>query len=152
MSLVHFITVHVLRQVFSGYYIWNFTVNNVAQNVWLRIQITGYENVKPDVGYRITGCMDTASISGSIRTLIWCHSPATRLTAQTAARWHQLAQISPTKFSAASMQLCYLYSTQAVHRNMPVSHTYSFHTPLHSRSASHIPLCQAPAEFTLHLI
>ena len=127
MSLVHFITVHVLRQVFSGYFVCYFVCYFMT----------------PDSEYRITGCRDTASISGSIRALIWCHSPATRLTAQTAAQWHQLAQISPTKFSAASPQLCYSYPFQAVHRNIPASYAYSFHISRHKLFSSHIPLCQA---------
>ena len=54
MSLVHFITVHVLRQVFSGYFVCYFMCYFVT----------------PDSEYRITGCGDTASISGSIRALI----------------------------------------------------------------------------------
>ena len=86
MSLVHFITVHVLRQVFSGYFVCYF--------------------MTPDSEYRITGCRDTASISGSIRALIWCHSPATRLTAQTAARWHQLACILITESTQTFVQFC----------------------------------------------
>ena len=45
----------------------------------------------------------------SLQALIWCHSPATRLTAQTAARWHQLTWISSTESAQTFAPICCSY-------------------------------------------